>query len=101
MSTAEGHAADLLARGYIEVEEIARLKVGQRVRHVGEQYYQAVDHGTAILERIFHHPTRLIQGSADIEVIVKRDKPRWETGTHGFWADYHTVVVEPVGVSIA
>lgn len=96
MSRAEDRAADLLASGYLETTSIGRLTVGQRVHHIGERYPEASDNGTAVLERIFHQPGRAPHNT-DVEVIVKRDKPRYENDTHGFWADYHTVVVTPLG----
>ena len=86
VSRADIQAATLLARGYTEVTEAGRLTVGQRVRHVGEQYPNAMWNGTAVIERIF---TR--HDGKDVEIIARRDKPLWgPNDTHGFWADYHT-----------
>ena len=91
LTRADEHAAHLLARGYTEVTEAAGLTAGQRVRHIGEQYPGALHRGTGTLERIFTRGTR-----KDIEVIVRRDKPKFgPADTHGFWADYHTVPVAP------
>lgn len=85
----EARAAELLANGYTEVETAGRLSVGQRVRHVGEQYSDAIWNGTAVIERIFTKAD-----GKDVELIARRDKPGWSaTDTHGFWADYHTSAV--------
>lgn len=89
--TPEEQAADLLKRGYREVTEYSNLVIGQRVRHVGQRYSQALDHGTATIERIFHHPDSQWSRSHDaddVEVIVQKDD-----GSYGFWANYHTVTV--------
>jgi hypothetical protein len=84
--TPEKRAQELIDCGYTEVQERGRLRVGARVRHVGQQYPQARN-GTATIERIF---TR----GVDVELIAKRDKPDWgPNDTHGYWADYHTVVI--------
>lgn len=85
----EARAAELLGRGYTEVTEAGELFVGQRVRHIGEQYPDAILHGTAVIERIF-----IKAGGKDVELIARRDKPRWgPEDTHGFWANYHTAPV--------
>ena len=82
----EARAAELLANGYTEVETAGQLSVGQRVRHIGEQYSAAIWNGTAVIERIFTKAD-----GKDVELIARRDKPVWSpTDTHGFWADYHT-----------
>lgn len=82
----EARAAELLGLRYTEAAEAGELFVGQRVRNVGEQYPDAIWNGTAVIERIF---TRA--GGRDVELIVRRDKPRWSpSDTHGFWANYHT-----------
>lgn len=88
---AETQVQSLLDYGYVEVQEHGCLKVGQRVRHVGQQYSEAYNNGTGTLERIFHRPDR----GNDVEVIVKRDKPQFGPhDTHGFWANYHTIVID-------
>lgn len=83
----EARAAELLTNGYTEVTEAGRLKVDQRVYHVGQRYPGASD-GTAVIERIFTKA-----GGKDVELIARRDKPSSPRDTHGFWADYHTVPV--------
>lgn len=95
-NTPEKSAEDLIARGYIELQEIDRLKVGQRVCNANQRYHKAHQDGTAMLERIFHKPDSQWErkwGQPDIEVIVKRDDPTYG-GTHGVWASYGTVVAE-------
>ena len=87
--SAESQAASLLAAGYIEVEELRRFKVGGKVHHIGERFHEAYS-GTAVIERIFHRPHR----GNDVEMIVRRTRPD-RIGEHGYWADYHTIVVEP------
>lgn len=85
----EARAAELLARGYTEVESAGQFSVGQRVRHVGEQYPDAMWNGTAVIERMFTLPE-----GRDVELIARRDKPRWgPDDSHGFWASYHTAPI--------
>lgn len=84
-SRADEHAAGLLANGYTEVTEAGRLKVDQRVYHIGQRYPGASE-GTAVIERIFSKAD-----GKDIELIARRDKPSSPDDTHGFWADYHTL----------
>lgn len=84
-SRADEHAAGLLANGYTEVTDAGRLKVDQRVYHIGQRYPGASE-GTAVIERIFSKAD-----GKDIELIARRDKPSSPDDTHGFWADYHTL----------
>jgi hypothetical protein len=87
--TPNQQAADLLRRGYIEVQEWGDFKVGQRVRHVSHQW--ATLNGSAEVRRIFHHPDSAWSrkyGAPDVELIVRKDG-----GDAGFWANYHTVPV--------
>lgn len=87
--TPEEQAQSLLDRGYVEVQQAAGFSVGDRVRHIGQQYYDARVYGTGNVERIFAKPSLLRY--PDVELIVKRDKPLWgPTDTHGYWANYHT-----------
>lgn len=91
--TPETHTVDLLKSGYLEVSEHGELRVGQRVHHSGEKWSEARTEGTAVIERIFARP-RTIQGREDVELIAKLDRPTFWGSEHGFWADYHTVIVE-------
>jgi hypothetical protein len=95
----EERASDLLRRGYVEVATIDGFSVHDRVRHYNEQYAEAYRSGTGTIERIFHRPNRSFErrwGCKDVEVIVKRDKPRFgPEDTHAFVAQYHiTGVIE-------
>ena len=95
MSTATEVAADLLAAGSVEVEEFGELRVGSRVRLSGERWTEAQEFGTGAVERIFHKPNSSWErsyGRPDVELIVKRDQPRFgPDDTHAFVADYHVV----------
>lgn len=83
---AESQAKSLIHYGYTEVDEHGPFKKGRRVHHIGEQYTEARS-GTATIERIFVR-------RSDVEMIVRRDNPDHIGGPHGYWANYHTVVVE-------
>lgn len=85
LSRADDQAASLLASGYTEVTEAGRLKVGQRVYHIGQRYPGASE-GTAVVERIFSK-----SGGKDVELIARRDNPGSPDVSFGFWADYHTI----------
>jgi hypothetical protein len=93
----ETRAAGLQYRGYVEVAEIDDLKVGCRIRHRNEQYPEAYHSGTGTVERIFHRKNESFErqwGHKDVELIVKRDKPRFSPDdTHAFVANYHVEVV--------
>ena len=88
--SAETQAQSLLDHGYVEVNKLGRFKKGQRVHHIGQKYWQAHQNGTATIERIFRRPQR----GRDVELIVKMDDPNSMSGEYGYWADYHTVIVE-------
>lgn len=93
---AQERAADLVRRGYVEVQEFGKLSVGARIRAGNEQYREALMNGTGNIERIFHkdNPGFEERWGPDVELIVKRDKPRWgPNDTHAFLADYHVVVI--------
>lgn len=93
----ECRAADLQRRGYQEVTESGSLHVGDRIRHYNEQYPEAYRSGTGSIERIFHRPSPSFErkwGTPDVELIVKRDKPRFgPDDTHAFVANYHVTAV--------
>jgi hypothetical protein len=87
MSNHEDWANRLLECGYSEVESKGIHEVGQRVRHSGERYPEAMDNGTSTIEHIF------VRGN-DVELIIHRDKPLWSrTDTHSQWANFHTIPV--------
>lgn len=80
----------LTSAGYLPVRLHSRFHLGQRVRHIGEQYSDALHNGTGVIEKIY---VRDRDGS--IEMIIKRDNPRTGLGSaYGYWADYHTVTIE-------
>jgi hypothetical protein len=94
---ADERAEELLSRDYREITEFEQFRIGQRVRHGGEQWPEAIRNGTGVIERIFQSP-RIIWGKPDVEFIVRRDKPKFgPDDTHGYWADYHTIIVRSVG----
>ena len=85
--TAERHAADLLSRGYHEIQQWGDLRVGDRARHVNQLWPKART-GTATIKRIFHKPNSAWEakwGRPDVELSLTRDN-----GEDAFWADYHT-----------
>lgn len=89
MTSPNSHAADLIARGYQEVQEWGAFTVGQRVRHVSHQW--AALKGSAEVRRIFVHPNSAWSrkyDAPDVELIVRKDG-----GEPGFWANYHTIPV--------
>lgn len=92
---------ELLARGYRDVTDAPHgLHVGARVRHRGEQYFKAIIEGTGVVVAVMEKsPSSWVAagwGKRDIELIVRTDRDRFDTGSFiGRWADYHTEVVEP------
>lgn len=69
-------------------------KVGDRVRHAGEQYPEAIRSGTATVIEVI--PPR---GNRDVswtEIVVQRDKPLWgDMNTRTQWALMATIPVQP------
>lgn len=96
MADIEADVQELLARGYVEVTEFNSLKVGARVKHVGQQWGGAYTNGTATIERIFHKERSSWSQKTnrpDIEIIVKKDTTPFNSG-YGYWADYHTQLAD-------
>lgn len=97
MTTAQEQADSLVGDGFVEVQEFRHLKIGQRVRHVNQQWPEAHAEGTGTIERIFRQPEgqwERTYGRPNVELIVKNDKPRFgPDDTHMFVADYHIEVV--------
>lgn len=94
----EEKVAEMLANGYVEVTEFNNLKVGARVCHSGQRWYEARVHGTATIERILHKPVSSWSqkyNRPDIELVAKRDKSDFTGDEYGYWADYHAVLVTP------
>ncbi len=98
MRTGTDVREDLLASGYQDIEETARgVRVGDRVRHVGERYDEAYEHGTATVLAIMElegSPWSATWGQRDVELIIERDQPPTPDGNRiSQWADYHTCAV--------
>lgn len=83
--------AKLVLRGYVALEDHRGLAARERVRHIGEQYPEALLNGTATIIGVFEKPGSSWAQSyhqRDIEVVVATDK-----GDERVWADYHCVLV--------
>lgn len=97
MSDFDSMRASLVASGYRDIKEKDGLRVGARVRHRGEQYYEAYATGTAVVRAIMERDPSswsVSYGRRDIELIVERDVPMLpDMSPLGQWADYHTVLV--------
>jgi len=96
--TPDQRAEDLLRRGYQEITSTDGLNIGDRIRHYNGQYAEAYRSGTGTIERIFYRNNPSFErkwGSKDVEVIVKRDKPKWgPDDTHAYVANYHITGVK-------
>lgn len=94
--------AELHERGYVDLDEYvyprgAVLRVGTRVRHSGERYPEALEHGTGNVVALLHRPDSAWSRSwrmPDIELVVLSDRPR--LGDHRLYqvAQYHVAVIE-------
>ncbi|WP_159600005.1 hypothetical protein [Agromyces humi] len=87
------HRKELTDRGYVDIDEHRGLKVGARVHHIGEKWWEAGENGTATVVAILEkNPSSWSWGGRpDIELIAQRDDPSWG-GPFGRWADYHTAL---------
>lgn len=98
--------ADLVMHGYEEVPEAYDVtgrrgrradydwRPGVRVRHIGQQWAEARDKGTATVRVVMHKPNSpwtQTYGQADIEIIVVRDRESDLLVKVANWAHYHTV----------
>ena len=83
--------------GYQEIPRWRRrLEIGTRVRHAGEQFPAAYDHGTAVVLAIMRKfdSWEAAYSTADVEVIVIRDKPITASSSLvTTWASYQTYEV--------
>lgn len=80
--------AELISRGYKQVQQRKHLTVGARVRHVGEQYYEAYENGTGNIYAI------TVRRETDVELVVVRDEPRFSGGSRiSGLANYHVEVI--------
>ncbi len=85
---ADKRLAELVSNGYVQQDAHKHLTVGARIRHVGQQYGQAHEHGTGNIWAV------LVRHEADIELVVVYDEPRFEGGSRvTVLADYHGEVV--------
>lgn len=89
--TEERARHELKVRGYKEIAECRGLKAGERIRHVGDQYPEAYDKGTAnvlaVFERVGSYWSQSY-GDRDIELIVLSERGEQEPYVT-LWADYH------------
>lgn len=93
--------AELHERGYVDLAEYtypsARvLRVGTRLRHGGEQYPEALMHGTGHVVALTHRPDSawsLSWRMPDIELVMLRDKDRSGSRLSQV-AHYHVDVIE-------
>lgn len=92
----ERQRAELVHNGYVDIDETrSGIKVGDRVCHCGERYYEAMADGTAVVLCVMRNKGSFWErkyGQPDVELLVARDRPMFE-GDHFLvsgWADYHT-----------
>lgn len=88
--------AELAANGYQDIAAhiTARrqLRVGDRIRHIGQQWPEAFDHGTGHIAVLTEKPgSKWSQdhGRPDVELIAVWDKPRLANSRISQLADYH------------
>jgi hypothetical protein len=83
--------------GYKDVTEHGALRIGTRIRGRSEQYHEALLHGTGIVIAITEKPDSAWSsswGMPDVELIVLRDKARFEDWSRlSQLAQYHVAVV--------
>ena len=87
--------AGLHERGYVDVAEHGKLRPGVRIRHRGEQYYEALEHGTGVVVAITEKPDSSwsrTYGMADIELITVSDEARFDSRLSQL-AQYHVDVI--------
>jgi len=111
-ATAAGERAEisrmttqLREHGYVDLDEYTYprsgrvLRVGSRIRHGGEQYPEALTHGTGNVVALLHKPDSAWSRSyraPDIELVVLHDRPRSESRLSQL-AQYHVEVIEEEG----
>ena len=93
-TTADQAVADLLSRGYVHIDEVAGIRVGDRVHHIGQRWWQARQEGTATVVAVTENVGSAWAqkyGARDVELVVLRDKPIFEGMSRvSTWANYHT-----------
>lgn len=94
---AEAMLAQLHADGYRDIPEHGSLRPGVRIRHRGDQYPQAYDHGTGVVLHVTEKSPSswsVSYGAPDIEMVVLYDRPRLGGSRLSQLAQYHVEVVE-------
>lgn len=90
--------ADLHESGYRDIAEHKNLRVGTRIRHRGEQYPQAYEHGTGVVVALTEKPDSRWSQSwrmPDVELVMLRDTAQFGSRLSQL-GQYH---VEVVGVT--
>jgi hypothetical protein len=86
----------LIEAGYEDVAEYAGIKVGARVRHVGHQWPEAFERGSAtVLAVMRKDPSAWAQTyrRPDVELLVELDRPFIAGSCLAQLADYHVLVI--------
>lgn len=96
--------AGLREHGYVDLDEFTYpwsgrvLRVGARVRHVGELHPEALERGTGNVVALLHRPDSAWSRSwrqRDIELVMLRDRERFNgAGRLSQVAHYHVEVIE-------
>ena len=66
--------ADNRGYGWLPVESAKAYKPGVRIRHVGQQYWQAYENGTGVIVAV-------LKRNDEIELLVAYDEPRFPGGS--------------------
>lgn len=91
--------AQLIECGYTEIDCYNEIRVGSRVRHSGERWFEARRNGTAtVLAVMQKHESSWARrhGQPDVEVLVDKDKPLFSQAPVEEWAGYYTVPASPI-----
>lgn len=88
--------AKLHAFGYVDIEQHGDLRPGTRIRHAGQRWPEAYEHGTGVVLALTERPNSawsLSWGRPDIEMVVLWDRP-WPLDSRlSQLAQYHVAVV--------
>lgn len=74
LAEVERQLTDARGYGWRPVDRVRGYAPGVRIRHVGQQYFEAHDRGTGIIVTV-------LRRGDQIELIVAYDKPRFEGGS--------------------
>lgn len=90
--------ANLHANGYRDIPEHGSITVGARIRHRGQQWPDALQHGAGYVVALTEKPDSawsVSWGMADIELIAVWDKP-WGLASSRLAqiAQYHVAVID-------